>query len=138
MTTEKIDHVGIAVKSIAESLPYYRDVLGLQYLGEEVVAEQKVKVALLKLGESRLELLEPTSSDSPISGFLEKRGGGIHHICVGVDSVESALTSHQKAGAQLIDTKPRTGAHGMRIAFVHPKSTSGVLLELSEKPRPPK
>jgi len=138
MTTEKIDHVGIAVKSIAESLPYYRDVLGLEYLGEEVVAEQKVKVAFLKLGDSRLELLEPTSQDSPISGFLEKRGSGIHHICVRVDSVESALTSHQKAGAQLIDTKPRIGAHGMRIAFVHPKSTSGVLLELSEKPRLPK
>jgi methylmalonyl-CoA/ethylmalonyl-CoA epimerase len=132
MAAEKIDHVGIAVMSIEESLPYYRDVLGLEYLGTEVVADQKVSVALLKLGDSRLELLEPISPDSPISGFLEKRGSGIHHICVRVSSVSSALSEHQRAGSQLIDTKPRVGAHGTRIAFVHPRSTSGVLLELSE------
>ncbi len=132
MTIEKIDHIGIAVRSIDETLPYYRDVLGLEYLGEEVVAEQKVRVAFLRIGESRIELLEPTSEDSPISGFLEKRGGGIHHLAVRVDDVDSALQAHKDKGSRLINETPRVGAHGMKIAFVHPKATAGVLLELCQ------
>ncbi|NWF96328.1 MAG: methylmalonyl-CoA epimerase [Candidatus Thorarchaeota archaeon] len=133
MTVEKIDHVGIAVKSIEEALPYYRDVLGLEFDGVEVVSEQKVRVAFLRVGESRIELLEPMSPDSPISAFLDKRGPGIHHISVRVDDICKTLLSHQNAGRQLIDSSPRTGAHNTKIAFVHPKATSGVLLELSEK-----
>jgi methylmalonyl-CoA/ethylmalonyl-CoA epimerase len=130
----KLDHIGIAVKSIEEGLKYYRDVLGMEYLGEEEVTEQKVRVAFLKLGESRVELLEPTSSDSPVAKFLEKRGSGIHHIAVLVDDIEAALSVHRKAGAHLIDETPRVGAHSMLIAFVHPKSTGGVLLELCQRP----
>ena len=132
MSVEKIDHIGIAVKSIEEALPYYRDVLGLEYLGEETVPEQRVRVAFLRVGESRIELLEPTDPDSPISKFLEKRGGGMHHIAVLVSDIEAALESHRARGSRLIDEAPRTGAHGMRIAFVHPRATGGVLLELCQ------
>lgn len=132
MTVDKIDHVGIAVESIEQALPYYRDILGLVYSGTEDIPEQKVRVAFLEIGESRIELLEPTADDSPISRFLEKRGSGIHHIGVTVDSIEKSLAEHAENGARLIDEKARTGAHGMKIAFVHPKSTSGVLLELCE------
>ena len=134
MPIDKLDHIGIAVKSIEENLKYYRDVLGMKYLGEEEVTEQKVRVAFLKLGESRIELLEPTSSDSPVAKFLEKRGAGIHHIAILVDDIEAALSSHRKAGARLIDETPRIGAHNMLIAFIHPKSTGGVLLELCQHP----
>ncbi len=133
MTVEKIDHIGIAVESIEEMLPYYRDSLGLDYKGFDVVAEQKVKVAFLQIGESRIELLEPTSDDSPVARFLAKRGSGIHHISVLVDDIEEALAKHEKNGAMLIDKEPRIGAHNMKIAFIHPKSTGGVLLELSQK-----
>lgn len=133
MTVEKIDHIGIAVESIEEMLPYYRDSLGLDYKGSEVIAEQKVTVAFLQIGESRIELLEPTSDDSPVAKFLAKRGSGIHHISVLVDDIEEALAKHEKNGAMLIDKEPRIGAHNMKIAFIHPKSTGGVLLELSQK-----
>ncbi|MHA1740852.1 MAG: methylmalonyl-CoA epimerase [Candidatus Thorarchaeota archaeon] len=132
MTVERIDHVGIAVRSIDDVLPYYRDVLGLRYVCEEEVPDQKVRVAFLEIGESRIELLEPTSDDSPISGFLDKRGGGMHHIAVLVEDIEEALQRHRAAGSRLIDERPRNGAHGMRIAFVHPKTTAGVLLELCQ------
>ncbi len=134
MSVERIDHIGIAVKSIDESLPYYRDVLGMEFLGTEEVPEQKVIVAFLKIGESKIELLEPTADDSPVAKFIEKRGGGIHHIAVKVDSIEDALKKHHDNGARLIDTEPRIGAHDMRIAFIHPKATSGVLLELCQEP----
>ncbi len=134
MPIDKLDHIGIAVKSIEAGLKYYRDVLGMEYLGEEEVTEQKVRVAFLKLGESRIELLEPTSSDSPVAKFLEKRGAGIHHIAILVDDIEAALSNHRKAGARLIDETPRSGAHDMLIAFIHPKSTGGVLLELCQRP----
>ena len=134
MSIYKLDHIGIAVKSIDEGLKYYRDVLGMEYLGEEEVTEQKVRVAFLKLGESRIELLEPTSSDSPVAKFLEKRGPGIHHIAIQVDDIEAALSGHRKAGARLIDEMPRVGAHDMLIAFIHPKSTGGVLIELCQRP----
>ena len=134
MVVEKIDHVGIAVESIDLWLNYYRNTLGLEYIGSEDVPEQKVRVAFLKIGESRFELLEPTSEDSPIAGFLEKRGGGIHHVAVLVDNISDALKQHQAAGARLIDNEARVGAHNMKIAFVHPKASGGVLLELCEAP----
>ncbi|MFX1481781.1 MAG: methylmalonyl-CoA epimerase [Promethearchaeota archaeon] len=133
MSIEKIDHIGIAVDSIENWIEYYRDVLGLEYHGSEEVAEQKVRVAFLKIGESRIELLEPTSPDSPIAKFMESRGGGIHHIAVLVDDITAALTRHQEAGAKLIDKEPRIGAHNMKIAFIHPKTSGGVLIELCQE-----
>lgn len=132
MAVEKIAHIGIAVESIEKWIGFYRDVLGLKYSGSEEVPKQKVRVAFLTIGESSIELLEPTADDSPIAKFLEKRGGGIHHIAIQVDNIEAALTRHQEVGARLIDTTPRVGAHNMKIAFVHPKSSGGVLLELCE------
>lgn len=134
MSVVKIDHIGIAVDSIEKWLGFYKDVLGLEYTGSEEVAEQKVRVAFLKIGESQIELLEPTADDSPIAKFLEKRGGGIHHIAVRVDNINAALARHHEAGAQLIDNEPRIGAHNMRVAFIHPKSSGGVLMELCEAP----
>ncbi len=134
MMVEKIEHIGIAVESIDEMVPYYRDALGLEYGGEEVVEEQKVRVAFFGIGESSIELLEATSEDSSIAKFLAKRGPGIHHIAVRVDDIERALTQHEENGAQLIDKTPRIGAHNMRIAFVHPRSTGGVLVELCQSP----
>jgi methylmalonyl-CoA/ethylmalonyl-CoA epimerase len=133
MAVEKIEHIGIAVESLEKMIPYYRDTLGLEYGGEEVVEEQKVRVAFLGIGESGIELLEPTSDESPIAKFLAKRGPGIHHVAVRVDNIEQALKQHEDDGARLIDSVPRVGAHDMRIAFVHPKSTGGVLVELCQK-----
>ena len=132
MTVEKIDHIGIAVRSIDEWIGFYKDVLGLEFTGSEEVSEQKVRVAFLNIGESRIELLEPTSEDSPISKFIEKRGGGIHHVAIRVSDINEALTRHKMAGARLIDEEARNGAHGMKIAFIHPKSSGGVLLELCQ------
>lgn len=129
----KIDHLGIATKSIAESLKFWQDSLGLENIHTEVVEEQKVRVAMLPIGESRVELLEPTSDDSPISKFLEKRGGGIHHIAVEVENIEASLAKLKTEGARLIDETPRIGAEGCLIAFVHPATTGGVLLELTQK-----
>lgn len=129
----KIDHLGIATKSINESLKFWGDALGLENIHTEVVEEQKVRVAMLPIGESRVELLEPTSDDSPISKFLEKRGGGIHHIAVEVDNIEASLAKLKAEGARLIDETPRIGAEGCLIAFVHPATTGGVLLELTQK-----
>jgi methylmalonyl-CoA/ethylmalonyl-CoA epimerase len=134
MSVEKIDHIGIAVESIEECLPYYRDTLGLEYLGSEEVEEQKVRVAFLGIGESRIELLEPTSIDSPIAKFLDKRGGGIHHIALLVDDIGEVLNRHHKHGKALINEEPRIGAHDMKIAFVHPKTTGKVLVELCQEP----
>ena len=131
---EKIDHLGIAVKSLDEWIPYYRDVLGLEFGGIEEVAEQKVRVAFFKIGESKIELLEATSEDSPIAKFIEKRGGGIHHVSVKTDDIKETLSRHKEKGYHLIDDEPRTGAHNMQIAFIHPKSTGGVLVEVSQKP----
>jgi methylmalonyl-CoA/ethylmalonyl-CoA epimerase len=133
MTVEKISHIGIAVESIEQWIGFYRDILGLEFKGSEEVPEQKVRVAFLSIGESNIELLEPTSEDSPIAKFLEKRGGGIHHIAIQVDDIESALVRYQEAGARLIDEKPRVGAHNMKIAFIHPKSSGGVLIELCQQ-----
>ncbi len=130
----KINHLGIATKGIEEALKFWEEALGLENVHTEVVEDQKVRVAMLPLGESRIELLEPTSDDSPISKFLEKRGGGIHHIAVEVADIEAALAKLKAKGMRLIDEHPRTGAEGCRVAFVHPSSTTGVLLELVEEP----
>jgi len=129
----KIDHLGIAVESIEQALAFYSTALGLELTHTEVVAEQGVKVAMLPVGESRLELLEPTGSDTPVGKFLAKRGGGIHHICLGVDDLEAVLSRLKAQGIPLIDDKPRVGAEGCLVAFVHPKGTGGVLVELSQK-----
>ena len=129
----KINHLGIATKDIEEALKFWEDALGLENIHTEVVEDQKVRVAMLPLGESRIELLEPTSEDSPISKFLEKRGGGIHHIAVEVEDIEAALAKLKRTGARLIDEKPRIGAEGCLVAFVHPASTNGVLLELVQE-----
>jgi methylmalonyl-CoA/ethylmalonyl-CoA epimerase len=128
----KIDHIGIATRGIQDAMTFYRDALGLEVSEPEEVADQKVRVAMLPIGESRIELLEGTSADSPIARFLEKRGPGIHHIAVRVDDIRAALANLKQKGARLIDEEPRTGAGGCLVAFVHPSSTGGVLLELVE------
>jgi len=129
---KKISHIGIAVTSIEEATPFYRDVLGLEYEGTEVVAEQKVKVAFFVAGESRIELLEPTAADSPVAKFLEKNGPGVHHIAYEVADLAQRLLSLKASGLRLIDEAPRTGAHNTRIAFLHPKASGGVLTELCQ------
>ena len=125
----KINHLGIATKGIDEALKFWEDALGLENVHTEVVEDQKVRVAMLPIGESRIELLEPTAEDSPIAKFLEKRGGGIHHIAVEVDNIEDSLAKLKREGMRLIDEKPRIGAEGCLVAFVHPSSANGVLLE---------
>ena len=126
----KINHLGIATKGIDEALQFWSDALGLENVHTEVVNDQKVRVAMLPIGETRIELLEPTSDDSPISKFLEKRGGGIHHIAVEVDDIEASLEKLRSEGMRLIDETPRIGAEGCLVAFVHPAASGGVLLEL--------
>ncbi len=135
MNLSHIEHLGIAVKSIADSLPYYEEVLGLKCYSIEEVADQKVKTAFFKIGQTKIELLEPTSEESTIAKFIEKRGEGIHHIAFAVaDGVANALTELSGKGVRLIDAAPRRGAEGLNIAFLHPKSTCSVLTELCEKP----
>lgn len=129
----KIDHLGIATKGIDEALGFWRDALGLENVHTEEVADQKVRVAMLPLGETRIELLEATSADSPIQKFIDKRGGGIHHIAVEVENIEESLAKLKSQGARLIDEQPRIGAEGCLIAFVHPSAANGVLLELVQK-----
>lgn len=128
----KINHIGIAVKSIEAASAFYRGTLGMKFEGTEVVAEQKVKVAFFAVGESRVELLEPTADDSPVAKFLEKNGEGVHHIAYEVADLERALASLKAQNVRLIDETPRCGAHGTRIAFLHPKASSGVLTELCQ------
>jgi len=129
----KIDHIGIAVKNLDETLKFYEEVLGIKCIGTEVVEEQKVKTAFLPIGDTEVELLEATDEDSPIAKFIEKRGEGIQHIAYRVDDIEKALEEVKKRGIRLIDEKPRKGAGGAKIAFLHPKSTYGVLIELCER-----
>ena len=131
----KINHLGIATNGIDEALAFWEDALGLENVHTEIVEEQKVRVAMLPLGESRIELLEPTSEDSPISKFLEKRGGGIHHIAIEVDDIVTALQNLKNKGMRLIDETPRIGAENCLVAFVHPSSANGVLLELVQTRR---
>lgn len=125
-----IDHIGIAVKSLTEALKVYEGAIGLKVSGFDEVDDQAVRVAMLSIGESRIELLEPTRPDSPIEKFMAKRGEGIHHIAVRVDNIEETLKRLQASGVRLIDSSPRRGAHNTRIAFIHPSSTHGVLMEL--------
>jgi len=133
---EKIHHLGLAVKSIDEALKGYL-ALGLHVECTETVAEQGVKVAFLPVGETHLELLEPTSESSPVGRFLASRGEGMHHICLEVTDIEAALAEFKRQGLRLIDEKPRVGAGGARIAFIHPASMHGVLIELHEESRCP-
>jgi methylmalonyl-CoA/ethylmalonyl-CoA epimerase len=130
----KIDHIGIATRGIDEAARFWLSALGVSAIETEEVADQKVRVAMLAIGESRIELLEATSADSPISKFIEKRGPGIHHLAVNVDNIETALAQLKQNGVRLIDTEPRRGAGGCLVAFVHPSSTGGVLLELMQNP----
>ena len=129
---QKINHIGIAVQSLDATLPFYRDALGMPFHGTEEVAEQKVRVAMLGIGEAKIELLEPTSPDSPIAKYLEKNGPGIHHIAYEVADITAAIAHMQQQGARMIDEQPRNGAHGSKIAFIHPKSSNGVLTELCQ------
>lgn len=130
MELTHIEHLGIAVKSIEDCLPYYEGVLGLKCYNIEVVEDQKVKTAFFKVGQTKIELLEPTDEESTIAKFIEKRGEGIHHIAFAVPGVQPALDEAVSKGIRLIDASPRRGAEGLDIAFLHPKSTCGVLTEL--------
>ncbi|MFL6374796.1 MAG: methylmalonyl-CoA epimerase [Pyrinomonadaceae bacterium] len=131
----KINHLGIATRGIDEALAFWQNALGLENVHTELVEDQKVRVAILPLGESRIELLEPTSEDSPISKFLAKRGGGIHHIAVEVEDIEASLRDLKAKGMRLIDETPRIGAENCLVAFVHPSASGGVLLELVQTRR---
>ena len=135
MNLSHIEHIGIAVKDLDESIKYYEDVLGLKCYAVEEVADQKVKTAFFKVGQTKIELLESTDPEGPIGKFIEKKGEGIHHLAFNVeDGVQSALNEADAKGVRLIDTAPRKGAEGLNIAFLHPKSTHGVLTELCENP----
>ena len=135
MTIMKIDHLGIAVKSISESLSFYRDVLGMELAGTETVDDQGVHIALLPVGEARIELLEPVSAETPVGRFITKRGEGVHHICYEVDDLSSKLDELRSRGVRLLEGYPRRGAEGKLVAFLHPASGHGVLVELVEKAR---
>ncbi len=133
----KIAHIGIAVKSLEQVLPFYTEQLGLTLLGTEEVESEQVKVAFLEIGESRIELLEPLSESSPIAKYIEKRGEGIHHIALDVDDVAARLTTLKDNGVPLIHEKPKDGAHHAQIGFLHPKAANGVLYELCQYPKSP-
>ena len=132
MKPTHIEHIGIAVNSIADALPFYEKVLGLKCYSIEEVADQKVKTAFFMIGQTKIELLESTDPEGPVRKFIEKRGEGIHHIAFAVDQIEDRLLEAEAAGIRLIDSTPRKGAEGLSIAFLHPKSTFGVLTELCE------
>ncbi len=133
MKTKIIDHIGIAVNSIDEAMKFWEGALGVKCHGVEEVAEQKVKTAFLPIDDSEIELLEGTSEDSPVSKFIAKNGQGIQHIAIRVADIEAALAELKEKGVRLIDEKPRIGAGGAKIAFLHPKATGGVLLELCQR-----
>jgi methylmalonyl-CoA/ethylmalonyl-CoA epimerase len=132
---KQIDHLGIAVASIDDAAVLYRDVMGLACEGTEVIEDQGVRVMFFTLGQVRIELLEPTTDDSPIAKFLARRGPGLHHVAYRVDDLPATLAALKAAGVKLIDETPRDGAHGMKIAFAHPKSTDGVLTEFCQPAR---
>ncbi len=129
----QIDHIGVAVNSIAAGKGFWSDVLGLEFAGEETVAAQKVKTAFFPVGQSEVELLESTATDGPIAKFIEKKGEGIQHVAFRVDNIEAALSELKHKGVRLIDESPRMGAGGAKIAFLHPQATHGVLVELCER-----
>lgn len=130
---KKVDHIGIAVQNLEETLQFYTETLGIELQGIETVEEQKVKVAFLPVGDTEIELLESTEPDGPIAKFIEKKGEGIQHIALRVDNIELAIEEMKAKGIKMIDEKPRYGAGGAKIAFCHPKSTKGVLVELTER-----
>ena len=130
---DKIDHIGVAVESIDDALKFYQEYLGVECEHVEEVPDQKVKVAFLPVGESNIELLEPTSDDSPVKKHLEKKGAGVHHVALHVNDIKKSLDDLKGKGVKLIDEEPRDGAHGAKIAFIHPKSTGGTLVELCQK-----
>ena len=134
MNLSHIEHIGIAVKSLEEAIPFWEKQLGLKCSAIEEVPEQKVRTAFFKIGQSKIELLESTDPEGPIGKFIEKKGEGVHHVAVAVEGLQANLTELEGKGAQLIDKTPRKGAEGLNIAFVHPKATRGVLLELCENP----
>jgi methylmalonyl-CoA/ethylmalonyl-CoA epimerase len=131
-SVQALNHVGIAVRSLAEQRPFYEGVLGAEFEGEEEVASQKVRVAFYKVRDVRIELLEPTSDDSAVAKFLEKRGEGLHHLAYTVENLEQRIADLKQHGVRMIDETPRRGAHQMLIAFLHPKSSGGVLTELCQ------
>jgi methylmalonyl-CoA/ethylmalonyl-CoA epimerase len=133
METTYIEHIGIAVRNLEESIKFYEDIFGLKCYAVEEVKDQKARTAFFKVGQTKIELLESTEPDGSISKFIEKRGEGVHHIAFAVKNIESALIDTEKKGIQVIDKQPRKGAEGLEIAFLHPKSTFGVLIELCEK-----
>ena len=134
MKPTHIEHIGIAVKSLDEAIPFYEKVFGLECYAVEEVADQKVKTAFFKVGQTKIELLESTDPEGPIGKFLEKKGEGIHHLAFAVDNLSEALSETADKGVKLIDQTPRKGAEGLNIAFMHPKATFGVLTELCEHP----
>ncbi len=134
MKPTHIEHIGIAVKSLDEAIPFYEKVFGLECYAVEEVAEQKVKTAFFKVGQTKIELLESTDPEGPVGKFIEKKGEGVHHIAFAVKDLATKLTAAQEAGVQVIDKTPRKGAEGLNIGFLHPKSTFGVLTELCEDP----
>lgn len=132
MKVLNIDHIGIAVKQISESIKFYNDALGLELGGTEDVPERHLRVGFIEIGSTKIELIESTSDESAIAKFIEKKGGGLHHICLRVDNIVEALKYMKGKGFKLIDNEPKDGAEGSKVAFVHPKSASGVLIELKE------
>lgn len=134
MIPNYIEHIGIAVKNLEESIKYYENILGLKCYSIEEVTEQKVKTAFFKVGETKLELLEPTADDSPVAKFIAKKGEGVHHIAFSVENLNDKLTEVETKGVKLIDKTSRKGAEGLNIGFLHPKSTGGVLTEFCELP----
>ena len=133
MNISHIEHIGIAVKNIEEAKKYYEEILGLKCYAVEEVADQKVKTAFFQVGQTKIELLEPTSDDSAVAKFIEKRGEGIHHIAFNTDNTTKSLQEAEDKGVKLIDKQERNGAEGLKIGFLHPKSTFGVLTELCSK-----
>jgi methylmalonyl-CoA/ethylmalonyl-CoA epimerase len=132
---KKINHIAIAVNNVEEAAKFYQTILGLSLSGVEVVTAQKTRVGFFKIGESNIELVQPAEPDSPLVKFLETKGPGIHHICFEVDDVEAEVKAYLEKGATMVDQKPRPGAHNTKVAFIHPKSSSGVLIELCEFPK---
>lgn len=132
MKPTHIEHIGIAVSNLGDSISFYEKILGLKCYKIEEVADQRVRTAFFMVGQTKIELLESTDTEGPIGKFIEKRGEGIHHIAFAIENIEEKLIQAEKAGIKLIDSKPRKGAEGLEIAFLHPKSTSGVLIEICE------
>lgn len=134
MNLSHIEHIGIAVKSLEQAIPYYENILGLKCYAIEEVKDQRVKTAFFKIGQTKLELLESTDPEGPVGKFIEKKGEGVHHIAFATDGVQQTLNEVEEKGIRLIDKVPRKGAEGLNIGFLHPKSTFGVLTEFCEKP----